>query len=66
MSKGTVRWVSERGSGFIRCEDNTDIFFCRPPAHGSDALSLKAGQLVEFLITRGPRGRHAEQIALLK
>jgi cold shock CspA family protein len=66
MTRGTVRWVSPRGSGFIRCEDNTDIFFCRPPAHGVDALFLKAGQLVEFEITRGFRGRHAERLALVK
>ena len=65
MARGTVRFVSERGSGYIRCEDSTDIFFCRPDSHGSDSLSLKEGQVVEFLVTQGPRGRHAEHVALV-
>ena len=66
LTRGTVRYVSERGSGYIRCADNTDIFFCRPTAHRSDTFTFKPGQLVEFEITKGARGRHAERLALVK
>lgn len=66
MSKGTVRWVSPRGAGYIRCADNTDIFFCRPTAYRSDTLSLKPGQIVEFQVMKGSRGRLAVELALVK
>ncbi len=65
MARGIVCFVSPRGSGYIRCADNTDIIFFRPRIR-SDTLFLKPGQRVEFQVVPGARGRHADQLVLVK
>lgn len=65
MAIGTVKWFNNsKGYGFIRPIDDEgeDIF-----AHFSTIImdgykTLKAGQLVEFEISQGPKGLHAINI----
>jgi CspA family cold shock protein len=65
MAIGTVKWFNNaKGYGFVRPinDEGEDIF-----AHFSTIImdgykTLKAGQLVEFEISTGPKGLHAINI----
>ncbi len=65
MAIGTVKWFNNaKGYGFVRPinDQGEDIF-----AHFSTIImdgykTLKAGQLVEFEISTGPKGLHAINI----
>lgn len=48
MPKGTIRWLMDRGFGFIKTEDETDLFFHRNDIEG-----------VEFEKGQGRDGRPA-------
>jgi len=48
MPKGTIRGLNERGYGFIKTEDETDLFFHRSDLEGVEFISLSVGQEVEF------------------
>ncbi|HYU19114.1 MAG TPA: cold shock domain-containing protein [Chloroflexota bacterium] len=58
MAKGTVvRLIRDRGFGFIRTEDGSEIFFHHSSmAHGMFD-TLHEGQELEFQIETDPRGR---------
>ncbi len=57
MPKGTIRGLNERGYGFIKTEDETDLFFHRSDLEGVEFNSLSEGQEVEFEKGQGPDGR---------
>ncbi len=57
MPKGTIRRLMDRGFGFIKTEDETDIFFHRNDLEGVEFNSLSEGQEVEFEKGRGREGR---------
>ncbi len=57
MSKGTIRRVMDRGFGFIKTEDGTDLFFHRNDLEGVEFNSLSEGQEVEFEKGQGRDGR---------
>ena len=57
MDKGTIRRLNERGYGFIKTEDETDLFFHRNDLEGVEFNSLNEGQEVEFEKGQGPDGR---------
>ena len=48
MTKGTIRRLMERGYGFIKTEQEEDLFFHRNDLEGVEFSSLKEGQAVEF------------------
>ena len=48
MPKGTIRRLMDRGFGFIKTEDDTDLFFHRNALEGVEFNSLQEGQEVEF------------------
>ncbi len=48
MPKGTIRRLMDRGFGFIKTEDETDLFFHRNDLEGVEFSSLREGQEVEF------------------
>ena len=57
MAKGTIKAILDRGFGFIRTGEGTEIFF-----HGSELQNvtfdaLRQGQEVEFEMGQGPDGR---------
>ena len=52
MPKGTIRRLMDRGFGFIKTEDETDLFFHRNDLEGVEFSSLREGQEVEF--EKGP------------
>ncbi len=57
MPKGTIRRLLERGFGFIKTEDETDLFFHRNDLEGVEFNSLSEGQEVEFGKGQGRDGR---------
>ncbi len=57
MPKGTIRRLTDRGFGFIKTEDETDLFFHRNDIEGVEFNSLSEGQEVEFEKSQGRDGR---------
>ena len=57
MPKGTIRRLMERGFGFIKTGDETDLFFHRNDLEGVEFNSLSEGQEVEFEKGQGRDGR---------
>jgi len=57
MLKGTIRRLMDRGYGFIKTEQEEDIFFHRNDLEGVEYNSLSEGQEVEFERGQGRDGR---------
>ena len=57
MPKGTIRRLMERGYGFIKTEQEEDLFFHRNDIEGVEFASLREGQEVEFEKSEGRDGR---------
>jgi CspA family cold shock protein len=56
--KGTIRnLITDRGFGFIRTAEGTDLFFHRSELQGVDYSSLRTGEQVEFELGKGRDGR---------
>ncbi len=59
MPKGTIKRLMDRGFGFIKTGDETDLFFHRNDLEGVEFNSLSEGQEVEFEKGQGRDGRPA-------
>lgn len=59
MAKGTIKRLMDRGFGFIKTGDETDLFFHRNDLEGVEFNSLREGQEVEFEKSQGRDGRPA-------
>ena len=59
MPKGTIRRLMDRGFGFIKTEEETDLFFHRNSLEGVEFNTLSEGQEVEFEKGEGRDGRPA-------
>jgi len=57
MTKGTIRRLMDRGYGFIKTEQEEDLFFHRNDLEGVEFASLSEGQEVEFEKGEGRDGR---------
>jgi len=57
MPKGTIRRLMDRGFGFIKGEEEGDLFFHRNDLEGVEFGSLREGQEVEFEKGEGRDGR---------
>jgi len=57
MPKGTIRRLMDRGYGFIKTEQEEDLFFHRNDTEGVEFDSLSEGQEVEFEKGQGRDGR---------
>ncbi len=58
MAKGSIRrLVTDRGFGFIKTEDEKDLFFHRSNLEGVEYSSLREGQEVEYEVGQGSNGR---------
>jgi CspA family cold shock protein len=64
---GTVKWFNdEKGFGFITPEGGGDDLFVHFKAIQSDGFkSLKEGQQVSFIATRGQKGMQAEEVQVI-
>ena len=59
MAKGTIARLMDRGFGFIKTEDEKDLFFHRSNLEGVEYSSLREGQEVEYEKGQGQDGRPA-------
>ena len=57
MIKGTIRRLMDRGYGFIKTEQDEDLFFHSNNLEGAEFNSLSEGQAVEFEKGQGRDGR---------
>ncbi len=57
MTKGTIRRLMDRGYGFIKTEQDEDLFFHSNDLEGVEFNSLSEGQEVEFEKGQGRDGR---------
>ena len=57
MAKGTIARLMDRGFGFIKIEQEGDLFFHRNELEGVEFSSLSEGQEVEFEKGQGRDGR---------
>ncbi len=65
MSRGKVKWFSERKNyGFIAMEDGTDVFV-HSSAMKESTGTLNEGDEVEFDIVKGEKGPKAENVVKL-
>lgn len=63
MSKGTVKWFSEKkGYGFITQEDGNDLFVHYSAIDGDGFKTLREGDEVEFEISQGEKGLQATNV----
>ncbi len=63
---GTVKWFNNsKGYGFITPEgDETDVFVHYSAIQSEGFKTLEEGQRVEFVITQGDKGLHAQDVML--
>ena len=57
MAKGTIKKLMDNGFGFIKTEEEKDLFFHRNEIEGVEFSSLRAGQEVEFEMGQDSKGR---------
>ena len=57
MAKGTIKRIMDRGFGFIKTEEEEELFFHRNDLEGVEFNSLNEGQEVEFEKGQGRDGR---------
>ncbi len=57
MPKGTIKKLMDRGYGFIKGEQEEDLFFHRNDIEGVEFASLSEGQEVEYEHGQGRGGR---------
>ena len=63
MPVGTVKWFSDvKGFGFIKREEEADVFVHYSQVAGEGFRTLEEGQFVKYELKEGPRGPFAENV----
>lgn len=63
MAAGTVKWFNDaKGFGFIRQDDESDVFVHYSQISGDGFRTLEEGQPVQFDLREGPKGLFAENV----
>ena len=65
MAEGSIKRLTDKGFGFIRTADGSDLFFHSTGLEGVVFEDLRIGQRVEFTEGAGPKGPRAEGIRLI-
>lgn len=65
-TRGTVKWFNnEKGYGFIQQESGPDLFVHYSEIQGNGYKSLNEGDMVEFEITEGRKGKQASAVVVV-
>ena len=63
MVHGTVKWFNaDKGFGFIAVEGQEDVFVHWSKIKTDGYKTLDDGQVVEFDVVDGPKGREAQDV----
>ena len=63
MALGTVKWFNDaKGFGFIKQDDESDVFVHYSQIAGDGFRTLEEGQAVQFELKEGPKGLFAENV----
>ena len=66
IQKGTVKWFSrDKGWGFVRLEDGSEIFVHHTDIEGDGRKTLEDDERIEFsieLLEKGPRARNVRRL----
>lgn len=63
--RGVIKTLTDRGFGFIKCDDKKDIFFHLKELKGVQYDDLKVGDKVSFDVEQGQKGDHAVNVELV-
>jgi CspA family cold shock protein len=64
MSLGVVKWFNDaKGFGFIKQENEPDVFVHYSQIVGEGFRTLEEGQEVRFDLKEGPKGLFAENVS---
>jgi cold shock protein len=64
MSLGVVKWFNDaKGFGFIKQENEPDVFVHYSQIVGDGFRTLEEGQEVRFDLREGPKGLFAENVS---
>ena len=62
MAEGTIKKLIDRGFGFIKTENDKDLFFHSSSLQGVTFDELREGQKVSYTEGRGQKGPCAENV----
>jgi len=62
MAEGTIKKLTTKGFGFIKGEDEEELFFHSSGAQGVSFNDLREGQKVSYTVGQGPKGPRAENV----
>jgi CspA family cold shock protein len=66
MAQGTVKWFNDqKGYGFIKREDGSDVFVHHTGINGSGFKTLREGDKVAFEIEQGRKGPAAVNVTVV-
>lgn len=66
MTQGTVKWFNDqKGYGFIKREDGSDVFVHHTGINGTGFKSLREGDKVAFEIEQGRKGPAAVNVTVV-
>ncbi len=61
--QGTVKWFNNaKGYGFIQRASGDDVFVHHSSIQAPGFKSLAEGEVVEFTVTKGPKGLQAQNV----
>jgi CspA family cold shock protein len=64
MPQGTVKWFNDaKGFGFIKQDNDADVFVHYSQIAGDGFRTLEEGQTVRFELKEGPKGLFAENVS---
>jgi len=67
MSLGVVKWFNDaKGFGFIKQENEPDVFVHYSQIVGEGFRTLEEGQEVRFDLKEGPKGLFAENVSRIE